>query len=245
MPGIRELALRHYDNKESVAACQEFFDDSENTDKMERAFNSVLPILGIIIRKEFRNADDYDTDDLIQIGAIEFWKLLDNKNKKPRPFDSRSHLNLYYKVGVRAMLKIRDQIEPEVIDFFTNNANTFVAPYNFNAPDQRIFARQIPKIIFDKVMAWVSETGRFSDEEEELCRYIAKCMAFETRLIDYQIRKIVGLNKNIEFFKSYIDTLIRMAYIELKGDTDITSLLGDEGASMNPIYYSLENVRDE
>jgi hypothetical protein len=246
MSSLRDLALRrNYNNKKSVAACQALFEAPNSKKRLDAAFHSVLPILGIIIRKEFRNVDDFSVDDLIQVGAIAYWKLLTSKTHVPRPFDDRSHLNLYFKVGIRAMIKARPMIESEVCNFLTNNATPFTGVHNFQHPEQSIFVKELPVYVYDRVMTRVREASRFSEAEVDVCEYIARCVIFETDIVEIQARKLGGKNVDLEFFNDYISTLVKQAYYELKQEGNIHHMLGDEDAVyQHHFYYPTEQTKE-
>lgn len=233
-----------YDNAASVAACQKYF-DRPTRKNFTAAYNSVLPVIGIVLKKEFRDLSDLDQNDFVQIAAIQYWKLLSNKKKIPRPFGPHEHTNLYYKVAFRAMLKARKVVAPEVTDFRKFAMLPPVASCNFRNPAQRVFVRQIPKIIYDSVIRAMEAKGRVQGKELEVCRYIAQCLVNEVPVLKYQIKQMGGRSLNIKFLVDYVETLVRQAFYEFRTTTkNIDSMLGDEGASLDPRLYFAEFSAD-
>lgn len=232
---LQDLVWQYYDSKHSVTACQAYFDDSENSEKLMVAYESILPIIGIVIRKDFSHLQEADLDDLMQAGAIEYWRYL--SEKKPHPYDTRSHFNLYYKIGFHAMIKAKGMNAPVVVDFFYNGALPPAASCNFQPSDQKLFARQLPKMVFDLIVPKI----RFTGAEFEVCKYIAHCLVFEEPIRRFQIRQIGGRITNAEFFEMYVSVLKECALLEIRETTKLGDLLGDEGAALDPSYYYVQD----
>jgi hypothetical protein len=248
MTELRRLVTGYYDSKKSVALCEELYNLSvtdPRTEEQEKRFKdiidpcyySVLPILGIIVRSNFRGVQEDDVDDLISLGSYEYWKILNGKIK-PRPYSITAHFNLYYKVGIRAMLKAVYQNKPIIYDFFGNNALPPVGSYNWKKPDQEVFVAELPFIIYDMVLDNIA--SRFENEEFDVCHYIIRCKIFQNGEVKkHQIRKIGGKISNAQFYEDYVDLALKDAIQELRNTTDIRTLLSDENSALNPIYYKI------
>jgi len=248
MTELKTLVTGYYDSKKSVALCEEYYELSiketltrrqkkRYAELVELCWYSVLPILGIIIRSNFKGLQDDDVDDLFSLGAYEYWKLL-NHQKKPRPYNITAHFNLYYKVGIRAMIKAVYQNKQEIFDFRHSSALPPVASANFRRPDQEIYISELPFVLYESVVEKVA--SRFSDEEFDVCEYIARCKIFQGDGFDikkHKIRKVGGKIANSQFYEDFVTIALKDALEELRLSTDISSLLTDEAASLNPIYY--------
>lgn len=244
MTTLERLVTGFYDKKISVKVSTDLHDLSIKESKTPRdlrrledlkteCYESVLPILGIIIKKHFALMQPDDLDDLISLGALEYWKVI-NGNKPPRPYSDSAHFNFYFKVGIRAMIKAMQANKCDVFDLRQNNALPPIASFNFMNPDHGIFLKELPQIVFDQIMGKV----RFRGKEYEVCEYIAKCMVFrDSDVKRFQIRNIGGKITNAQFFEEYVGLLYKQAMEELKSDTDIAGMLTDEGSSLNPAYY--------
>lgn len=223
-----------------MVACQSYFEQPDDPVKLEAAFESVLPILGIVIRQNFKTVQPDDLDDLIQGATIEYWKFL--SEKKPRPYDIRSHFNLYYKIGWRAMIKAKNLISSDIIDFFAVNKLPPTASCNFVKPEQRVFIQQLPLIVYESVIEKVLES-RFQDPEEQaVCEYLARCLIFNERVSKRRLRALAGRSVNAAFLEGFVDTLVKIAFHELKESTDISSMLAEEGAALKAMYYHVERL---
>lgn len=235
------MVYQYYDNQKSVDLCQKYFENPKDDALLYECFESVLPILGIIVRNHFKTLQDDDLDDLIQMGSLEFWRFLSESDPKPRPFSKTAHFNLYYKVGIRAMLKAINQNKSYLIDFHANNALPPVASWNFKNPEQELYVNELPGTIYEMVTNKIKEKDRFTGDEFAVCDYIAHCIIFRNEIQRFQIRKIGGKITNTDFFISYVEMLVKDVIIELRETTDITDLLTDEGISLNAVYYMTDD----
>ena len=244
MTTLERLVTGYYDKKRSVKACTELYELCNTPDRTPQqearlewlrteTFESVLPILGIIIRKHFNGMQPDDLDDLVSLGTMEYWKIVSG-NKPPRPYSDAAHFNFYFKVGIRAMIKAMHANKSAVFDLRDNNAMPPVASCNFQNPEHAIFLDELPCIVYEKVM----ERVRFEGEEYEVCDYIARCIIFkEDDVKRFQIRKIGGKVTNAQFFEEYVGMLVKGVMDEVKETTNIGDMLSDEGAPLNAIYY--------
>jgi hypothetical protein len=245
MTSLEKKVIGYYDKKRSVSACTELYELSRKEDKTkedvarlewlrDEAYESVLPILGIIIRKHFNSLQPDDLDDLVQLSALEFWKVISG-NKPPMPYSDAAHFNFYFKVGIRAMIKAMHANKSAVFDLRDNNAMPPVASFNFQNPEQAIFLTEIPNLIYERVMGRV----RFEGEEYDVCDYIARCLIFrEDDVKRFKIRKISGKVTNAQFFEEYVGMLIKSVYDQLREEINISDMLTDEGAPLNAIFYT-------